>query len=593
MVKAKLNEKTKTYNLNNIELAFANLMIQRNFMTNGKKAGKSAMAYFNALVKTGKVKIQKVMANAQGTRMKSRVLSSGTALDPLRMKEQARKASDTLMLNAVTTWHKYKRDCDEALDFYFVTFTVQNINKGALVKRGKILRRLGGELMHDIQRGRFSDLDMVGAYGSWELTLGDPNTLEDRLAQHNGKNLYHLHLHMLLAVDPNSAPDGDALYRAWADKVNAAGFATDKVAFKLDTVHISDGTKTKEMKNELSELTKYVAKPDAFYKLQSTDSWHVQVFDEMYNFLLGMKRHPTYGLMRDINSVYNRYGKLVNSLLNGFYTQSDNNFLTDFLTEFNDLKFDDSKDEVVISQATKMNFAEIAYYNRNSLKNIVTDLTPDSFDPAQSGSLAHQILERLEQEFDDTMKELIADSNLDDATKNDIFATIFNKSSKLKSKLYFDFDILKLAFETFKPSHSLDKLMQDAQARLDSDRVSADEKINIRRVLNTINYYRDPKHLYEFRSDLYKIAEKELILKQDYYLSVGDLNSAEGIERLLDWRLKAFNTSKAYTFDEYTTLSVDDALCYSGAAAREFDAMITRVIEHQTGVDLGKKEATI
>lgn len=593
MGKDKLNETTKTYNLNNIELAFANLMIQRNFMTKGKTAGKSAMAYFNALVKTGKVKVQKVMANAQGTRMKSRVLSSGTALDPLRMKEQARKASDTLMLNAMTTWHKYKRDCNESLDFYFVTFTVQNINKGALVKRGKILRRLGGELMHDIQRGRFSDLDMVGAYGSWELTLGDPDTLEDRLARHDGKNLYHLHLHMLLAVDPNSAPDENALYQAWADKVNLAGFATNKVAFKLDTVRILADTSTKDMKTALSELTKYVAKPDAFYKLQSTDFWHVQVFDEMYNFLLGMKRHPTYGLMRDINSVYNRYGKLLNSLLNGFYTQSDNNFLTDFLTEFNDLEFDGSKNEVVISQATKMNFAEIAYYNRNSLKNIVTDLTPNSFDPAQSGSLAHQILERLEQEFDDTMKELIADSNLDDSTKNDIYATIFNKSSKLKSKLYFDFDILKLAFETFKPSHSLDELMQDAQARLDIDGVSTDEKINIRRVLNTIKYYRDPKHLYEFRSDLHEIAEKELILKQDYYLSVGDLNSAEGIERLLDWRLKAFNTSKAYTFDEYITLSVDDALCYSGAAAREFDAMITKVIEHQTGVDLGKKEATI
>ncbi|WP_141630471.1 hypothetical protein [Liquorilactobacillus vini] len=558
-------------------------------MTKGKKAGKSAMAYFNALVKTGKVKVQKVMANAQGTRMKSRVLSSGTALDPLRMKEQSRKASDILMLNAMTTWHKYKRDYNESLDFYFITFTVANINKGALVKRGKILRRLGGELMHDIQRSRFSDLDMVGAYGSWELTCGDPDTLEARLAQHDGRNLYHLHLHMLFAVDPDSAPDEDALYSAWADKVNIAGFATNKAAFKLDTVRISENASTKDMKSELSELTKYVAKPDAFYKLQADDAWHVEVFDEMYNFLLGMKRHPSYGLMRDINSVYNRYSKLVNALLNGFYTQSDNNFLCDFLTEFNNLEFDANQNKVLITEKKVMTNAEIAYYNRNSLKNIITDLTPESFDPAQSRSLAHQILERLKQEFDDNMQELIADSNLDDVTKRDICATIFNKSSKLRSKLYFDFDILKLAFETFKPSHTLDELMQDAQARLDSNGISIEEKINIRRVLNTINYYRDPKHLYDFRDDLHEIAQKELILKQDYYLNVGDLNSAEGIERLLDWRLKAFYSSQAYTFDEYITLSVDDALCYSRAAAREFDAMITNVIEHQTGVDLKKK----
>lgn len=71
MAKTKLDEQTKTYNLNNIELGFAKLMLARNEMTNGKPAGESSLAYFKALVNTGKVKVQKVLSNAQHTRIES------------------------------------------------------------------------------------------------------------------------------------------------------------------------------------------------------------------------------------------------------------------------------------------------------------------------------------------------------------------------------------------------------------------------------------------------------------------------------------------------------------------------------------------
>ncbi|WP_281166153.1 replication protein, partial [Liquorilactobacillus sicerae] len=387
---------------------------------------------------------------------------------------------------------------------YTMTLTAENINKGSLQEQGSKMKSLVGRWLADCSDNTHRTvMNTLGSVASWELTFGDKQTLRERLSKHNSHGLFHFHAHIVLLVDPDEdlISKKKAIYKHW-NEITGDSFKTDIKGFDLQASYKFLGGNQFDkdgLSDSISDLTKYVLKPDALVALNPEDKWHVSAYDEAYEFLHGIKRHPSYGLLRNASAFSRRYPSLVTSLQ--FDVDSLKRGLTvSFLTGYD--KESHSFVKPSDSELRPLPAIEVYLNNENLFKQIIF--------PSDS---------------------IIADF------ERRLFSGFRGICVKDRPKARMDIRFLKEAVELFEPLRSADdflSLVDDLIAKEKSrGHASTIKDLNI--IKSTFErYHYSPSHCYKdqinkinlFRRELARAKTEKMSRKVDFLSRGGQLTAA-------------------------------------------------------------------
>lgn len=493
----------KYANISHYEYRFALLQMARKKLLDATLP-KAASANIKSIISQGDVKVQRMYGNHRGNAYKSLAFASGLRQDPAQERCDSSKDSRNLSFQILLANYDYFKKTGVNASVYTMTLTAENINKGSLQEQGSKMKSLVGRWLADCSDNTHRTvMNTLGSVASWELTFGDKQTLRERLSKHNSHGLFHFHAHIVLLVDPDEdlISKKKAIYKHW-NEITGDSFKTDIKGFDLQASYKFLGGNQFDkdgLSDSISDLTKYVLKPDALVALNPEDKWHVSAYDEAYEFLHGIKRHPSYGLLRNASAFSRRYPSLVTSLQ--FDVDSLKRGLTvSFLTGYD--KESHSFVKPSDSELRPLPAIEVYLNNENLFKQIIF--------PSDS---------------------IIADF------ERRLFSGFRGICVKDRPKARMDIRFLKEAVELFEPLRSADdflSLVDDLIAKEKSrGHASTIKDLNI--IKSTFErYHYSPSHCYKdqinkinlFRRELARAKTEKMSRKVDFLSRGGQLTAA-------------------------------------------------------------------
>ncbi|MHA5123306.1 replication protein [Oenococcus oeni] len=509
----------KYANVAHYEYHFALLQMARKKLLDATLP-KAASANIESIISQGDVKVQRMYGNHQGNAYKSLAFASGLRQDPAQERCDSSKDSRNLSFQILLANYDYFKKTGVNASVYTMTLTAENIDKGSLQDHGSKMKSLVGRWLADCSDNTHKTvMNTLGSVASWELTFGDKQTLRERLSKHNSHGLFHFHVHIVLLVDPDEdlISKKKAIYKHWSE-ITGDSFKTDIKGFDLQASYQFVGGNQFDkdgLSDSISDLTKYVLKPDSLVALNPKDKWHVSAYDEAYEFLHGIKRHPSYGLLRNVSAFSRRYPSLVTSLQ--FDVDSLKRGLTvSFLTGYD--KESHSFVKPSDSELKPLPAIEVYLNNENLFKqiifpsdSIIADFERRLFSGYESICVKDRPKARMDIRFLKEAVELFEPLRSSDDFLSLVDDLIAKEKSRGHASTIKDLNIIKSTFERYHYS-------PPSPSHYDQDKLDKmGDKINL------------------FRRELAKAKTEKMSRKVDFLSRGGQLTAASILDDRIDF----------------------------------------------------------
>lgn len=343
---------------------------------------------------------------------------------------------------------------------YMLTLTRPNTHKGRLNADYTKHRSRISKLLKALKDGaanknglQLIDGNYLGALASHELTLSDTFFKKDAT-----QSIYHPHTHILILADAplNEKATFNVLMDKWRALNSDLGLAEDGNNFKACYDPNSNQNSPNVQKKAIKEAVKYTVKPENWNKVSdSSDSYMVEVFAEMYNAVKGKKLKQSHGLLETASNFISTFGDFENALS---FTIMDE--FPDIVTQMTELVFDkaiEKKGGYKAVYGRELTLDEVMFYNYGLVEETLV-----------SSDLEHEIelfFDKYEDDFTtkkqllyaDVFKSFVFARTVDEVKERlERFAKIEDSNNALKA---YDIRLFASAFDN---SNVADRLVIEA-----------------------------------------------------------------------------------------------------------------------------------
>lgn len=343
---------------------------------------------------------------------------------------------------------------------YMLTLTRPNTHKGLLNADYTKHRSRISKLLKALKDGaanknglQLIDGNYLGALASHELTLSDKFFKKDAT-----QSIYHPHTHILILADEplNEKATFNVLMDKWRALNSDLTLAEDGNNFKACYDPNSTKSSPNVQKKAIKEAVKYTVKPENWNKVSdSSDSYMVEVFAEMYNAVKGKKLKQSHGLLETASNFISTFGDFENALS---FTIMDE--FPDIVTQMTELVFDkaiEKKGGYKAVYGRELTLDEVMFYNYGLVEETLV-----------SSDLEHEIelfFDKYEDDFTtkkqllyaDVFKSFVFARTVDEVKERlERFAKIEDSNNELKA---YDIRLFASAFDN---SNVADRLVIEA-----------------------------------------------------------------------------------------------------------------------------------